>query len=183
LNELVLEPLKMRDTTFHVRDASLARLARPAANDADAWVFDWLDVSKAPKRFSGGAGLASTVGDYGRLLQMMLNEGELDGVRLLSPATVRWAMADQIGAMRGVAHPGDGYSWNLFNPVRTAAGGALFPGSVGDVFWGGITGPRYFMDPQQRLIGVLFMLRPAERAAVHAEFRSLVYGALQPARP
>lgn len=183
LNELVLGPLKMRDTTFHVRDASLARLARPAANDADAWVFDWLDVSKAPKRYSGGAGLASTVSDYGRLLQMMLNEGELDGVRLLSPATVRWAMADQIGTMRGVAHPGDGYSWNLFNPVRTAGGGPLFPGSVGDIFWGGITGPRYFMDPQQRLIGVLFMLRPAERAAVHAEFRSLVYGALQPARP
>lgn len=183
LNELVLEPLKMRDTSFHVGGASLARLARPAANDPDMWVFDWLDVSKAPKRFSGGAGLASTAADYARLLQLMLNEGELDGVRLLSPATVRWAMSDQIGAMRGVAHPGDGYSWNLFNPVRTGAGGAVFPGSVGDIFWGGITGPRYFMDPQQRLVGVLFMLRPSERAAAHAEFRALVYGALQAARP
>lgn len=183
LNELVLEPLRMRDTTFQVRGASLARLARPLANDPDMWVFEWLDVSKAPKRFSGGAGLASTAGDYARLLQMMLNEGELDGVRLLSPATVRWAMSDQTGATRGVAHPGDGYSWNLFNPVRTAAGGPLFPGSVGDIFWGGITGPRYFMDPQQRLVGVLLMLRPSERAAVHAEFRALVYAALQPARP
>jgi len=183
LNELVLEPLQMRDTTFQVRGASLARLARPLANDPDMWVFEWLDVSKAPKRFSGGAGLASTAGDYARLLQMMLNEGELDGVRLLSPATVRWAMSDQTGATRGVAHPGDGYSWNLFNPVRTAAGGPLFPGSVGDIFWGGITGPRYFMDPQQRLVGVLLMLRPSERAAVHAEFRALVYAALQPARP
>jgi CubicO group peptidase (beta-lactamase class C family) len=113
----------------------------------------------------------------------MLNEGELDGVRLLSPATVRWAMSDQIGATRGVAHPGDGYSWNLFNPVRIATGGPQFPGSVGDIFWGGITGPRYFMDPQQRMVGVLLMLRPSERAAVHAEFRALVYAALQPARP
>ena len=183
LNELVLAPLQMRDTTFQVRGASLARLARPLANDPDMWVFEWLDVSKAPKRFSGGAGLASTAGDYARLLQMMLNEGELDGVRLLSPATVRWAMADQIGATRGVAHPGDGYSWNLFNPVRTAAGGPVFPGSVGDIFWGGITGPRYFMDPQQRLVGVLLLLRPSERAAVHAEFRAMVYAALQPTRP
>jgi CubicO group peptidase (beta-lactamase class C family) len=183
LNELVLGPLKMRDTTFHVQGAALARLARPMAGDPDLWVFGWLDVTRAPKRFSGGAGLASTAGDYARLLQMMQNEGELDGVRLLSPATVRWAMADQIGPMRGVAHPGDGYSWNLFNPVRTAAGGPVFPGSVGDIFWGGITGPRYFMDPQQRLVGVLLMLRPSERAAVHAEFRALVYGALQPARP
>jgi CubicO group peptidase (beta-lactamase class C family) len=182
LNELVLGPLKMRDTMFHVAGAAQARLARPFANDPDLWVFDWLDVSKAPRRYSGGAGLASTAADYARLLQMMLNEGELDGVRLLSPATVRWAMADQIGAARGVAHPGDGYSWNLFNPVRTAAGGPVFPGSVGDIFWGGITGPRYFMDPQQRLVGVLLMLRPAERAAVHAEFRAMVYGALQSPR-
>jgi CubicO group peptidase (beta-lactamase class C family) len=183
LRELVLEPLKMNDTSFYVSGAAAARLAKPSANDPDLWVFDWLDVSKEPKRFSGGAGLASTASDYMRLLQMMLNEGELDGVRLLSPATVRWAMADQIGSTRGVAHPGDGYSWNLFNPVRTAVGGPVFPGSVGDIFWGGITGPRYFMDPQQRLIGVLFLLRPSERAAVHAELRAMVYGALVPARP
>lgn len=178
LRELVLDPLKMRDTSFHVTGAALSRLARPAATDADLWVFDWLDVTKAPRRFSGGAGLASTASDYARLLQMMLNEGELDGVRLLSPATVRWAMADQIGASRGVAHPGEGYSWNLFNPVRTGAGGPVFPGSVGDIFWGGITGPRYFMDPQARLVGVLFQLRPSERAAVHSEFRAMVYGAM-----
>ena len=183
LNELVLAPLKMNDTAFHVSGAALSRLARPAADDPDMWVFDWLDVSKSPKRFSGGAGLASTASDYARLLQMVLNEGELDGVRLLSPATVRWAMADQIGTTRGVAHPGDGYSWNLFNPVRTTVGGPPFPGSVGDIFWGGITGPRYFMDPQQRLIGVLFLLRPSERAAVHAELRATVYGALQPVPP
>ena len=104
--------------------------------------------------------MASTASDYARLLQMMLNEGELDGVRLLSPATVRWAMSDQIGSTRGVAHPGDGYSWNLFNPVRTAPGGPLFPGSVGDIFWGGITGPRYFIDPEQRLVGVLCHAAP-----------------------
>jgi CubicO group peptidase (beta-lactamase class C family) len=181
LSELVLEPLKMHDTMFYVSAPALSRLARPLADDPDLWVFDWLDVTKPPKRFSGGAGLATTASDYARLLQMMLNEGELDGVRLLSPATVRWAMSDQIGTTtRGAMHPGDGYSWNLFNPVRISAGGPVFPGSVGDIFWGGITGPRYFMDPQQRLIGLLWMLRPSERAAVHAEFRALVYGALQP---
>jgi len=183
LSELVLEPLKMHDTTFYVSGPALARLARPFGDDPDLWVFDWLDVTKPPKRFSGGAGLASTTADYARLLQMMLNEGELDGVRLLSPATVRWAMSDQIGtSARGTSHPGDGYSWNLFNPVRISAGGPVFPGSVGDIFWGGITGPRYFMDPQQHLIGLLWLLRPSERAAVHAEFRAMVYGALQPAQ-
>ena len=158
LKELVLDPLKMRDTTFHVQGEAMARFARPASNDPDLWVFDWLDVTKAPKRFSGGAGMASTAGDYYRLLQMLMNGGALDGVRLLSPMTVRWAMANHIGTMRGMAHPGDGYSWNLFNPVRVADGGALFPGSVGDIFWGGITGPRYFVDPE----------RTADRHRVHA---------------
>lgn len=178
LKELVLDPLKMRETTFHVQGAALERYARPLSNDPDKWVFEWLDVTKAPKRFSGGAGMASTTADYFRVLQMVVNGGALDGVRLLSPMTVRWAMADQIGTTRGVAHPGDGYSWNLFNPVRVIDGGAPFPGSPGDVFWGGITGPRYFFDPREKLVGIVFMQGPSQRAAYHAELRAMVYGAL-----
>lgn len=179
LKELVLQPLRMNETSFHVQGEALNRYARPLSNDADMWVFDWLDVTKAPKRFSGGAGMASTAADFYRLLQMVLNGGALDGVRLLSPATVRWAMADHIGTQRGVAHPGDGYSWNLFNPVRTADGMAPFPGSIGDIFWGGITGPRYFMDPKERLIGIVFMQGPSQRAAYQAELRAMVYGAMR----
>src|SRR5690606_28036808 len=113
LKELVLDPLEMTDTTFHVRGAALERLARPLPTDPDAWVFEWVDVTRPPKRFAGGLGLASTAADYFRVLQMLLNGGTLDGVRLLSPATVRWAMSNQIGTMRGQSHPGDGYSWGL----------------------------------------------------------------------
>jgi CubicO group peptidase (beta-lactamase class C family) len=178
LKELVLDPLKMKDTTFVVEGAAMQRFARPLSNDPDMWVFQWLDVTKPPKRFSGGAGMASTTSDYARLVQMLLNGGTLDGARLLSPMTVRWALADQIGTMRGVAHPGDGYSWNLVNPVRVSDGGATFPGSVGDVYWGGITGPRYFFDPKEKLIGILFAQGPAIRAAYHAELRAMVYGAM-----
>jgi CubicO group peptidase (beta-lactamase class C family) len=178
LKELVLDPLKMKDTTFVVQGAAMERFARPLSNDPDMWVFDWLDVTKAPKRFSGGAGMASTASDYARLLQMVLNGGTLDGVRLLSPMTVRWAMSNQIGTTRGQAHPGDGYSWNLFNPVRVGEGGAAFQGSVGDIFWGGITGPRYFVDPKEKLVGLLFAQGPAIRAAYHAELRAMVYGAM-----
>ena len=92
--------------------------------------------------------------------------------------TVRWALADQIGTTRGVAHPGDGYSWSLVNPVRVSAGGAPFQGTVGDLFWGGITGPRYFLDPKENLIGIVFVQGPSIRAAYHAELRSMVYGAM-----
>jgi CubicO group peptidase (beta-lactamase class C family) len=182
LKELVLDLLKMRDTTFHFQGAAMSRFARPLASDPDMWVFQWLDVTKAPKRFSGGAGMASTAADYHRLLQMLMNGGTLDGVRLLSPMTVRWAMADHIGAMRGVAHPGDGYSWNLFNPVRIAEGGAVFPGSIGDIYWGGITGPRYFVDPREQIVAIVFVQGPAVRAAYHAELRSMVYGAITTSR-
>jgi CubicO group peptidase (beta-lactamase class C family) len=178
LKELVLDPLKMRETTFYVQGAAQERYARPLSNDPDMWVFEWLDVTRQPKRFSGGAGMASTTADYFRLLQMLINGGTLDGTRLLSPMTVRWALADQIGTTRGVAHPGDGYSWNLVNPVRVTEGGAPFPGSVGDVFWGGITGPRYFFDPKEKLIGLVFMQGPSRRAAYHAELRAMVYGAI-----
>jgi CubicO group peptidase (beta-lactamase class C family) len=178
LDELVLAPLQMKDTRFQVTGPALARFARPLSTDPDPWVFEWLDLTRQPKRFAGGAGLASTVGDYLRPLLLLMNGGQLDGVRLLSPATVRWALADQVGGMRGVGHPGDGYSWNLFNPVRVSDVGTVFPGSVGDIFWGGITGPRYFMDSKERLIGILFIQAPSQRAAYHAELRAMVYGAL-----
>ncbi len=177
LKELVLDPLQMRDTSFFVQGEAMARFARPASTDPDLWVFEWLDVTKPPKRFSGGAGLASTASDYHRVLQMLMNGGALDGVRLLSPMTVRWATANHIGTTRGTAHPGDGYAWNLFNPVRVADGAPFFAGSIGDIFWGGITGPRYFLDPKERLIGIVFMQAPSQRAAYHAEMRALVYGA------
>ena len=115
----MLDPLKMKDTTFHVQGEAMARFARPVSNDPDLWVFDWLDVTKAPKRFSGGAGMASTAGDYYRLLQMLMNGGALDGVRLLSPMTVRWAMADHIGTMRGI---GASRRRLLLEPVQSGAG-------------------------------------------------------------
>ncbi|HEX5779655.1 MAG TPA: serine hydrolase domain-containing protein [Xanthobacteraceae bacterium] len=182
LKELVLDPLKMRDTSFHVQGDAMKRFARPASNDPDLWVFDWLNVTKAPKRFSGGAGMASTAADYYRLLQMIVNDGVLDGVRLLSPMTVNWSLANHIGTQRGVAHPGDCYSWSLFNPVRVCDGAAGFPGSIGDFQWGGITGPRYFVDPKERLIGIVFMQGPSQRAAYQAELRAMVYGAFASAR-
>jgi CubicO group peptidase (beta-lactamase class C family) len=177
LKELVLDPLKMRDTSFHVQGDALKRFAKPSSKDPDLWVFDWLNVTQAPKRFSGGAGMASTAGDYYRLLQMVLNGGALDGVRLLSPMTMNWALANHIGSARGIAHPGDCYSWNLFNPVRVCDGAPGFPGSIGDFQWGGITGPRYFADPKEKLIGIVFMQGPSQRAAYQAELRALIYGA------
>ena len=119
LDELVLAPLKMKDTRFLVKGADVGRLARPLSTDPDPWVFDWLDATRPPKRFAGGAGMSSTVSDYFRPLQMLMNGGELDGIRLLSPATVRWAMADQTGSTRGTGPPGRRL---LLEPLQSGAG-------------------------------------------------------------
>jgi CubicO group peptidase (beta-lactamase class C family) len=62
--------------------------------------------------------------------------------------------------------------------TKKCAGGAPFQGNVGDLFWGGITGPRYFVDPKEKLIGIVFVQGPSIRAAYHAELRSMVYGAM-----
>jgi CubicO group peptidase (beta-lactamase class C family) len=179
LAELVFEPLKMNDTVFHVGPDRLARMAQPAANDPDQWVFKWLRLTEPPKRFSGGAGAASTANDYYRFLQMLLNGGELDSVRLLSPQSVRYMLADHLGFIRGPNYlPGDGYGFGLGFAVRLADGLASVPGSAGDAFWGGITGPRFWIDPRERLAVVLLMQAPAQRGRYQTVMRNMIYGAM-----
>ncbi len=178
LNELVLAPLKMNDTVFHVGGDKLARMAQPAANDPEAWIFKWLRLTEAPKRFSGGAGAASTATDYFRFLQMLLNGGELEGTRILSPQSVRYMLSDHLGFTRGPNYlPGDGYGFGLGFAVRLADGLASIPGSQGDAFWGGITGPRFWIDPRERLAVVFMMQAPAQRGHYQTVLRNMVYGA------
>ena len=83
------------------------------------WIYKWLKLTDPPKRFSAGAGGASTAVDYYRFLQMLLNGVELDGVRLLSPQTVKYMLSDHLGMIRGPYYlPGDGYGFGLGFGVR-----------------------------------------------------------------
>lgn len=177
LNELVLAPLKMNDTVFHVGADKISRMAQPAANDPEAWIFKWLRLTEPPKRFSGGAGAASTATDYFRFLQMLLNGGELEGARILSPQSVRYMLSDHLGFTRGPNYlPGDGYGFGLGFAVRLADGLASVPGSQGDAHWGGITGPRFWIDPRERLAVVFMMQAPAQRGHYQNLLRNMVYG-------
>lgn len=184
ISEQVLQPLGLRDTVWHVDDTLAPRLAEPSRQtlerDSLAWVFTWLDLRKPPKRFSGGAGMASTAGDVGRLLQMLANGGEIDGVRLLSPKTVRYMLyVDHLEGVRGPHYnAGAGYGWGLVNPVRVAAGVHETPGNPGDLYWGGITGPRYVVDPAERLVIVAMFQAPSLRAHYYTLLRQMVYGAM-----
>jgi len=134
------------------------------------------DYVKGPRKcFSGGAGLLSTTGDYGRFLQMLLNAGELEGVRLLSPRTVGLMHAN---------HTGDKYRRD------TAGFGLGFwvnnePGFYGELVgegaygWGSAYFPQYFVDPDAKLVGLLMtQLRPAGNLDLNQKFKVLVYQAL-----
>jgi CubicO group peptidase (beta-lactamase class C family) len=137
-----------------------------------------------------GGGLVSTAADYLRFCQMLLNGGELDGTRLLAPGTMRHMTVDHLppgvdygstarerfGALAPV--PEMGYGFGLGFAVRTAAGRCPLPGSVGEYFWGGVTGTYFWIDPSEQLIVILMLQAPAYRLHYRYLLRPLVYGAI-----
>jgi len=185
--ERITGPLKMTDTGYYLNAAQAARLARadsaPPAGAADPTV--------KPAVLSGGGGMLSTAGDYARFCQMMLNGGELDGVRILSPKTVALMTSDQLPPSTdrhtSVATllnafgptPEMGTSFGLGFAVRTDAGRNPMPGSIGDFSWGGIYGTLFWVDPKERLVAVLMAQLPQTiNVPYWRQTRTLVYQAL-----
>ncbi|MBV9560609.1 MAG: beta-lactamase family protein, partial [Bradyrhizobium sp.] len=148
LEARLFKPLGMIDTSFYVPEAKLSRLVDPPA---DNWVGPpdsvLADVTKPTRLFSGGGGLVSTAADYLRFCQMLLNGGELDGVRILSPATIRRMTTNALpsgirfaGYASGGVGPLGGSTWGLGFAVRSDAAWSLVPGSVGSYSWMGASG-------------------------------------------
>jgi CubicO group peptidase (beta-lactamase class C family) len=131
---------------------------------------------EGPRRsFSGGAGLVSTASDYARFLQMLLNGGELDGVRILAPSTVELMTADHIGERYGTAGAGFGLGFE----IATDAGLLGRPGSAGTFGWGGAYHSTYWVDPEEQLVVVyMSQLIPAGALDDHGRLRALVYQAI-----
>jgi CubicO group peptidase (beta-lactamase class C family) len=158
LDERLFGPLKMVDTSFVVPPAKHARLAQPLAMEpSTGQPIKLVDVTTPPKNDAGGAGSASTTADYARFLQMLLNGGQLDGTRLLSPTTVAFMTADHLGTLKIVSRGGvgTGYGFGLGFAVRTAPGIAGVSGSVGEYRWGGAAGTAFWVDPKEEMISVL----------------------------
>jgi len=169
LAERVFGPLGMKDTGFWVPADSQGRIAQAGGG------MRLLDVSRKPTMFSGGGGGVSTAEDYLIFCQMLLSGGWFNGVRLLSPKTVDFMTADHLGSIPGFA-PGNGFGLGF--GVRTAAGVATVPGSVGTYYWGGWAGTAFWIDPEEELIAILMVQAPARRAYLSDLFYSLVYQAL-----
>lgn len=161
LRERLFDPLGMDDTWFYLPEDKTDRLVPVQRKDADGnWepfpvTFYDPDYPKTGARrfFSGGAGLSSTAKDYATFLQMYLNGGELNGVRILSRTTVQAIMGNQVGNLWTAS--GDKYYGLAFGVVTEAGQAKGGLGSVGTFDWGGYFNTQYFADPQEQLIGVL----------------------------
>jgi CubicO group peptidase (beta-lactamase class C family) len=166
LEDRIFRPLKMKDTAFFLTKAQLPRLAGLYVGGGDegglrdaTTVFGWprADPATPPGFESGGAGLFSTTMDYARFAQMLLNKGELDGARLLSPASVALMAANHLPAevlAKGAGGFGNGRGFGLNVEVLTdpAAAGAL--AGKGTYRWGGAAGTWFWIDPANDLIFV-----------------------------
>jgi CubicO group peptidase (beta-lactamase class C family) len=102
---------------------------------------------------SGGAGMSSTIGDYARFLQMLLNEGELDGMRVLRAETVRQMTQNATGTMPTLRGPGWGFGLGLGIVVDPAAAKTRLP--AGSYGWGGFYGTQFWIDPTNRIVGIV----------------------------
>jgi len=156
LQARVFEPLKMKDTSFLVPNGKGRRLAQPFPKDpATGEAVALLDVTVQQKNDAGGAGSAGTAADYARFCQMMLNGGQLDGVRLLGSAIVAHMSSDHLGDIR-VASPvlARGYGFGLGFAIRKETGLNPTPGSAGEYRWGGAAGTGFWIDPKERMVVV-----------------------------
>ena len=161
-------PLGLVDTQFYLPPAQKDRLATVyAAKDGkieratDAKTGQGHYVEGPRVAFAGGAGLLSTARDYGRFLQMLLNGGEIDGVRLLSPKTVELMTVNHVGSL---FQRGRRLGFGLGFEVTEDVGRSGRYGSVGAFGWGGAYHTTYWVDPKEKLVALLMtQLLPGRR--------------------
>jgi CubicO group peptidase (beta-lactamase class C family) len=177
----LLDPLGMTTTKFFLTDPDeRARYAQPLAKDRHV-ERNSLDVTRWE---SGGGGMVSTISDFTRFAQMLLNGGTLDGKTYLSPATFAAMTSDHIGPGSGVArdyfyYPGDGFGFGYGFGIRTDPGNAVPPppGSLGEIKWDGATGVYFVIDRAQDMFFVLMEDAPSERMRVQVTLKKIIYDA------
>lgn len=173
--------LGMKDTQFFLPPAERGRLSAVYASQDAGYVRapegprgqgHYVD---GPRRnFAGGAGLLSTARDYARFLEAIRLGGTLDGVRLLSPRSVRLMATNQVGTLHSTT--GLGFGLGFETTDRYGAGGMQTEGSFG---WGGAYGSTYRIDPQEKLVMVLMLQLLPNGSDIRDAFPNLIYQALR----
>ncbi|MBQ85235.1 MAG: hypothetical protein CMQ16_02360 [Gammaproteobacteria bacterium] len=186
LQHNIFDPLEMNSTVFWAKGEDAKRLAelyRPIEGQLTPHRIEAVPWTSRPRLLEGGVGLLSSVGDFLRFSQMILNKGELDGHRILSKDTARLiyenAVPDQ--AMPIGEHgywAGSGWTLGGFNLVMDPSAYS-FPVSAGTIWWDGSAGTRYFIDPTQGIITVIMaQVSPSRGGGFREDFTRLVDAAL-----
>jgi CubicO group peptidase (beta-lactamase class C family) len=157
LEKRIFKPLGMVDTAFYVPKEKLNRFAQMYSYDPDGKLHAVAtgeslnhDFSVKPALSSGGGGLVSTASDYLRFCQMLLNGGQLDGVRLLSPRTVELMRTNVLAPDMHTLSPGAGFGLDFAVYTDPVAAGGYY--SKGTFWWGGAAGTWFWIDPASDLI-------------------------------
>lgn len=183
LRTRLFEPLGMNDTWFYLPKKSAERLVRVQHKVDGKWqnypetFYDpEYPIKGAKTFFSGGAGLSSTVKDYGTFLQMYLNGGELNGVRILSRTTVKTILSNHYPDL----YEGKNSYYSIGFGVLTEKGAALGgKGSAGTFDWGGYFNTQYFADPEEQIVGLIFKQTQGPTGDQTGwQFRQLVFQAI-----
>ena len=191
MRERVTGPLGMVDTDFRVPPEKICRLAANYARGADGrpmLIDDPEDsmFAKAGRIPGGGGGLVSTAADYMRFCRMMLNKGELDGVRLLGRKTVELMTCNHLrGDMAAMGQPRfsessyHGIGFGLGFSVMLDPAKAQILGSPGEYAWGGAASTAFWIDPAEDMaVIMLTQLMPSSTYPIRRELRVLTYQAV-----
>ena len=192
LEQHVFTPLRMRETRYFVPEADRARLAAAYVRRGDSVLARMPDhevLALATTRSAltpGGYGLTSTLDDYMRFARMLVNDGELDGSRVLRPETVRLMatnhLSEDVKERSWLPSKGQvGFGIDVAVRTRPPASAAESNGVVGEFFWDGAASTLFWVDPTNRLAAVLFVqLLPFDPIKLHKGFRDAVYGPVSP---
>ncbi len=186
VRERIFEPLGMRESVFGRPESLKDRFATIYnVNDDGGLVYSTaLDGPGASSRVLGGFSISTTAADYGRFAEMLVNSGELDGVRLLSRKTIDLMDSNHLpagvsrGAAGGGAASGEGYGLGVRVVTDAAQAGNLT--SVGTFGWSGAAGTHFFVDRAEGLVAVFMIQKMGGSGgpSMTDEFETLVYQAI-----
>ncbi|WP_455977723.1 serine hydrolase domain-containing protein [Methylorubrum populi] len=192
MRERILRPLRMHDTDFFVPEEKQGRFAANYVFDREGKLRLYDDSVGSrfltpPPLASGGGGLVSTAGDYLRFCRLILNLGELDGVRLLGRKTVELMLMSHLpGDLAAMGQPRfaessyAGIGFGLGVSVMLDPARAQIVGTPGEVSWGGVASTSFWIDPDEDMAVVLMtQLVPSSALPLRRELRVLTYAALE----
>jgi CubicO group peptidase (beta-lactamase class C family) len=193
LREVIFEPLGMTDTAFTIDEGKVERFASCYMRGANKQVLLQDDGQQSSYRersfYSGGGGLVSTMADYYRFSQMLLNGGTLEGQRIIGSRTLQFMACNHLpggadlaqyamGSFSETAYEGVGFGLGFANKENPVENG--YPGSAGSYFWGGLASTLFWVDPVEDLT-VIFMtqLIPSSTFNFRGQLESIIYAALE----